>query len=314
MTEALRTATDPAPTPGTSTAGPASPADAAREAAAARELAAWRADRERDLRTPHGWLSLTGLLWPTSEPRRLPGLPGEWWVVDRTLYTRPAPDDTAVLTGERVAEHGPTLVAVDEGRSRVLGTFLPEDRAGSAAAAGKGADGAPGTDTEEVVVEVVLRTGRYGLRPRDPRAATRTGFTGVPAFGHDPEWVLDARVSWYDEPERVTVGAAQPRLVHHVQVIGEVGVVHGGTVTTLALTGTLDEPTLLFSDEADDVAPWRVLRIDLEAGEGEQGTLRLDLNRAVNLPYAFTEFGTCPAPVPGNHLPFAVTAGEKAPR
>ncbi|MFD7023624.1 DUF1684 domain-containing protein [Promicromonospora sukumoe] len=302
MTEALRTAT-----------GPESPADAARD------LAAWRADRERDLRTPHGWLSLTGLLWPTSEPRRLPGLPGEWWVVDRTLYTRPAAGDTAVLTGERVAEQGPTLVAVDEGRSRVLGTFLPEGRAGSGAAAGKGSDGAPGADggdpdTDEVAVEVVLRTGRYGLRPRDPRAATRTGFTGVPAFAHDPEWVLDARVSWYDEPERVTVGAAQPRLVHHVQVIGEVDVVRGSTVTTLALTGTLDEPTLLFSDEADDVAPWRVLRIDLDAGEGEPGTLRLDLNRAVNLPYAFTEFGTCPAPVPGNHLPFAVTAGEKAPR
>ncbi|WP_051432645.1 DUF1684 domain-containing protein, partial [Promicromonospora kroppenstedtii] len=280
-------------------------------------LAAWRAARERDLRTPHGWLSLTGLLWPTSEPRRLPGLPGEWWVVDRTLYTRPAAGDTSVLTGERVAEHGPTLVAVDEGRSRVLGTFLPEGRAG--AAAGKGSDGAPGADggdhdTEEVAVEVVLRTGRYGLRPRDPRAATRTGFTGVPAFGYDPEWVLDARVSWYDELERVTVGAAQPRLVHHVQVIGEVDVVHGGTVTTLALTGTLDEPTLLFSDEADGVAPWRVLRITPGAGEGERGTLRLDLNRAVNLPYAFTAFGTCPAPVPGNHLPFAVTAGEKAPR
>lgn len=310
MTEALRTATDPAPSPGTASAGDA-----------ARELAAWRADRERDLRTPHGWLSLTGLLWPTSEPRRLPGLPGEWWVVDRTLYTRPAPGDTAVLAGERVAEHGPTLVAVDEGRSRVLGTFLPEGRAGAGAGAGKGSDGDPGTGTDlvtdselEVAVEVVLRTGRYGLRPRDPRAATRTGFTGVPAFEHDPEWVLDARVSWYDEPERVTVGAAQPRLVHHVQVVGEVDVVHGSTVTTLALTGTLDEPTLLFSDEADGVAPWRVLRITPGAGEGEAGTLRLDLNRAVNLPYAFTEFGTCPAPVPGNHLPFAVTAGEKAPR
>ncbi len=303
MTEALRTATAPATTPDTATADPASPADAAREADAARDLAAWRADRERDLRTPHGWLSLTGLLWPTSEPRRLPGLPGEWWVVDRTLYTRPAPGDTAVLTGERVAEHGPTLVAVDEGRSRVLGTFLPEGRA----------DAGSGADTEEVAVEVVLRTGRYGLRTRDPRAATRTGFTGVPAFERDPGWVLDARVSWYDEPERVTVGAAQPRLVHHVQVIGEVDVVHGGTVTTLALTGTLDEPTLLFSDEADGVAPWRVLRITPGAGEGERGTLRLDLNRAVNLPYAFTAFGTCPAPVPGNHLPFAVTAGEKAP-
>ena len=39
----------------------------------------------------------------------------------------------------------------------------------------------------------------------------------------------------------------------------------------------------------------------------------IDFNRAVNLPFAFTEFGTCPAPVPGNDLPLAVTAGELAP-
>ncbi|MFE7506627.1 DUF1684 domain-containing protein [Promicromonospora sp. NPDC057488] len=316
MTEALRTATDDAPSPD------AASADAASAGDAAREHAAWRAERESGLREPHGWLSLTGLLWPTAEPGRLPGLPGEWWVVDRTLHTRPAPGDTTALRGERVAEHGPTSVTVDEGRSLVLGTFLPEGLAGS------GEEATPDPE-REIAVEVVLRTGRYGLRPRDPRAATRAGFTGVPAFEHDPAWVLDARVTWYEQPERVTVGAAQPRLVHHVQVVGEVDVVHGDTVTTLALTGTPAAPTLLFSDEADGVAPWRVLHVTAPAASdpaeaqaeaeddrapGTSGTLRLDLNRAINLPYAFTEFGTCPAPVAGNHLPFAVTAGEKAPR
>lgn len=302
MTEALlRTPTDPVTEPVTD--------PLTDPAAATLEHARWRADRERELVTPHGWLSLTALLWPTAKPRRLPGLPGEWWVVDRTLYTQPVPGDTTVLTGDRVEQAGPTLVAVDEGRSRILGTFLPEGQDGS------------GPDREqEVVVEVVRRTGRYGIRTRDPRAATRTRFDGVPVFAYDPSWVLDADVSWYDEPERVTVGAAQPRLVHHVDVIGEVDVVHGETVTTLALTGTLAEPTLVFSDEADEVAPWRVLRFSApdpakaDREPGTSGTLRLDLNRSVNLPYAFTEFGTCPAPLAGNHLPFAVTAGEKAPR
>jgi uncharacterized protein (DUF1684 family) len=307
MTEALQQiATGPVIEPA------AEPATAGPEHAL--EYARWHADRERELATPHGWLSLTALLWPTAEPRRLPGLPGEWWVADRTLYTRPAPDDTTALTGDLVVPHGQTQIAVDEGRSRILGTFLPEGRAGS------GPDG-----EQEVAVEVVLRTGRYAIRARDPLSATRSEFDGVPVFEHDASWVLDADVSWYDEPERVTVGAAQPRLVHHVDVIGTVDVVRGGTVTKLALTGTLAEPTLLFTDESDEVAPWRVLRIAAPDPEqtglgqadrepGTSGTLRLDLNRTVNLPYAFTQFGTCPAPLAGNHLPFAVTAGEKAPR
>ncbi|MFD2794836.1 DUF1684 domain-containing protein [Promicromonospora vindobonensis] len=270
--------------------------------AAAREHAAWRAARERDLRTPHGWLSLTALLWPSSTPQRLPGVPGEWWVADRTLFTRPAPGDVAVLVGEHVEPEGPTAIGVREGRSRILGTFLPQGR-----------DDAD--DEHEVAVEVVLRTGRYALRLRDPQAATRTAFAGVPTFDHDPDWVLDVPVRWYDEPEPVTVGAARPRLVHHVEVLGEVDVVRDGTVTTLALTGSLIEPALLFTDETDDVAPWRLVRATPPGpGPATSSTLRLDLNRAENLPYAFTDFGTCPAPPAGNHLPFAVPAGEKAPR
>ncbi|PUB25295.1 hypothetical protein C8K30_10739 [Promicromonospora sp. AC04] len=276
--------------------------------------AAWRAARERELLEPHGWLSPVALLWPTATPRRLPGVPGEWWVADGVLYTRPAPGDTAALVGERVVPDGPTAIGVGEGRSRIIGTFLPEERAGSAA----GADGA-----HEVAVEVVVRTGRYGVRLRDPQAATRTEFTGVPAFDYDPSWVLDAPVRWYDEPESVTVGAAQPGLVHHVEVFGEVDLVRGGRFATLALTGTLTSPTIVFSDEADGVAPWRALLVTTPDGTGDpvdeaapatSDTLRLDLNRAVNLPHAFTDFGTSAAPLAGNHLPFAVTAGEKAPR
>ncbi len=281
--------------------------------AAVRGHAAWRAARERELREPHGWLSPTALLWPTAKAQRLPGVPGEWWVAEGILHTRPAPGDTAALVGEHIEPDGPTAVGVGEGRSRIIGTFLPEGRAGSA-----GAD-----DAREVAVEVVVRTGRYGVRLRDPQAATRTEFTGVPAFDYDPSWVLDAPVRWYDEPEPVTVGSAQPGLVHHVEVFGEVDLVHGGRSATLALTGTLTSPTVVFSDEADGVAPWRALLVTTPDGAGDHAdeaapatsdTLRLDLNRAVNLPHAFTDFGTSAAPLAGNHLPFAVTAGEKAPR
>ncbi|MEV0890489.1 DUF1684 domain-containing protein [Promicromonospora sp. MEB111] len=282
---------------------------------AVREHAAWRADRERELREPHGWLSPTALLWPTATPSRLPGVPGEWWVADGVLRTQPVPGDTTVLVGEDIEPDGPTVVGVGEGRGRVVGTFLPEGR-----------DGSAGPDDAKVAVEVIVRTGRYGVRLRDPQAATRTAFAGVPAFDYDPAWVLDVPVRWYDEPEPVTVGAARPGLVHHVEVLGEVDVVHGGRSATLALTGTLTSPTVLFSDEADGVAPWRALQVSTtdvtttdgtaqdEPAPAPSGTLRLDLNRAVNLPHAFTDFGTGAAPLAGNHLPFAVTAGEKAPR
>lgn len=265
---------------------------------AAREHAAWRAARERELREPHGWLSPVALLWPTATPRPLPGVPGEWWVADGRLFTRPVVGDTSVLVGELVEYGGPTSVSVAEGRSLVVGTYLPEGR--------------PAAEAEqEVAVEVVRRTGRYGVRLRDPLAATRTGFSGVPAFAYDPAWVLDVPVRWYDQPVGLTVGAAQPRLVHRVEAVGEVEIDHDHV---LVLTGSLAVPKLLFTDETDGVAPWRVVRAGVP-GEtpAASDTLRLDLNRATNLPFVFTGLGTCPAPVAGNHLPFAVPAGEKAP-
>ena len=291
---------------------------------------AWRAARERELREPYGPLSPVALHWPTATPQRLPGLPGEWWVANGLLFTRPVAGDATVLAGEHIEPDGPTAIGVREGRSRTLGTFLPEDRDGSAAEP---------ADEREVAVEVLLRTGRYGVRPHDPQAATRTAFDGVPAFDYDPAWVLDVPVRWYDEPEPVTVGGARPGLVHQVEVFGEVDVVVGGQAASLALTGSLTAPVVVFSDEADGVAPWRTLQVtvpdgaagepvDGEPADGETGadgetsevaiatsdTLRLDLNRAANLSYAFTDFGTSVAPLAGNHLPFAVTAGEKTPR
>lgn len=125
-----------------------------RAAAAVRGHVAWRTVREHELREPFGPLSPVGLHWPTSEPRRLPGVPGEWWVADGVLRTRPAPGGTAVLAGERIEPDGSAATGLGEGRGRTIGTFLPQDRAAA--------------DDALVAVEVVLRTGRYAVRPQPP--------------------------------------------------------------------------------------------------------------------------------------------------
>ncbi|AEE45326.1 DUF1684 domain-containing protein [Cellulomonas fimi] len=288
----------------TATRPPAAPADSGAPAGAATDpraaWEAWHAERERALTAPHGWLTPVALLWLRAQRRLLPGLPGLWSADDDGAHLLAVDDDA--LTDADGPVRGERTWHVPEDGSLVVARHLPAGR-----------DPLAAPDEVEVVVELVRRTGRYGLRLRDPQAATRGRFTGVPTFPYDESWVLDAPVRWYDAPQQVVVGAAQPGLVHDATVVGEVDVERGGTVRTLRLVeapGT-DGVALLFSDEADDVAGWRVLHTARTADGAT--TLRLDLNRTLNLPYAFTDFGTCPSPVLGNHLPFAVEAGERTP-
>ncbi|MFE5291434.1 DUF1684 domain-containing protein [Isoptericola sp. NPDC056618] len=272
-----------------------------------------RADRERALAAPHGWLSLAGFHWLPSRPEPLPGVPGLWLADAAGAHLRPGETGGPRVRGPEVVD-GAYDGDVPEGGSVVLGTFLPSGRE---PVDGADPDHQQAGETAAVAIELVRRTGRLAIRLRDPHARTRLDFAGVPVFDHDLSWEVEAPVRLYDEPRELVVGAARPGLVHRLQAVGELDLTRGDRTVTLVLTGSPGgAPTLLFSDEAPGVAPWRVARPELRGSltPGDTGVARLDLNHAVNLPYAFSDHGTCPAPPPGNHVPFAVTAGERAPR
>lgn len=266
------------------------------------EWAAWHAGREQELAADeHGWLTLTALRFLSGTPQSIPGVAGKWWADEDGAHVRATAADGLRAWDTRTGR-GTDEVPLD-GQHTVV---VPE--AGSTLAA-LGADG--------VAAEVALRTGRYVVRVRDPKAPARTGFTGVPAYAYDAAWVLDAPVRWYDEPRPTVVRAAQPGLRHQVRLVGELDVVRDGRTTTLAITGQqAGSGSVLFTDTTQDTAEWRVVHLPPAdaAQDGLPETVRLDLNRALNFPAAFSDYGTCPRPVDGNHLPFPVTAGEKAPR
>ncbi|MCS7477210.1 DUF1684 domain-containing protein [Umezawaea endophytica] len=244
----------------------------------------WHDRREAVLRQPHGWLSLTGLLWLDSTPRRFPGVPGEWVVAGAAArVTASAADglvvDGAVLDGTasvEVAEQGSTLFAA----------------------------------YGDVLVEVARRSGRYVLRPRDPNSPTRTAFTGVPAFAVRPEFVVDAEFRPYDAPRTVVVGSAQEGLEQETTVDGELVFTLGGVKQTVAASVDGDSVGFRFSDATSgtSTAAWRSL-----SGPLADGRAVLDFNRATNMPFTFSPYGTCPRPPEGNVLPVAVEAGELKP-
>ena len=87
----------------------------------------------------------------------------------------------------------------------------------------------------------------------------------------------------------------------------------GAQYRMFATAGAGGALNIAFHDATNGVetARWRAVPTSVPTSDG---SVEIDFNRAVNLPFSFSDYGTCPAPPSGNTLPFPVTAGELAPR
>ena len=256
----------------------------------------WHISRQRDLAVPHGWLSLTHFQWLDESPAALPGLPGALRVQRR---------DGALLAA--------VFADVSDGLRLAAGPQAGESVHGEVTAEVPEAGSLLWLRHREVLVELVLRGGRYAVRVRDPQGPELAAFQGIPAFPVSEAWQVPATFTAFDAPRAVTVDTARDDLRQNVTAVGTVGFeVNGRPYSRTATRGPDDRLFVSFRDltNGTQTAPWRVVAT---SAPSDDGSLVIDFNRAVNLPFAFTEFGTCPAPVPGNDLSLAVTAGELAP-
>lgn len=256
----------------------------------------WHISRQRDLAVPHGWLSLTHFQWLDESPAALPGLPGALRVQRR---------DGALLAA--------VFADVSDGLRLAAGPQAGESVHGEVTAEVPEAGSLLWLRHREVLVELVLRSGRYAVRVRDPQGPELAAFQGIPAFPVSEAWQVPATFTAFDAPRAVTVDTARDDLRQNVTAVGTVGFeVNGRPYSLTATRGPDDRLFVSFRDltNGTQTAPWRVVAT---SAPSDDGSLVIDFNRAVNLPFAFTEFGTCPAPVPGNDLSLAVTAGELAP-
>jgi len=236
----------------------------------------WHTERNESLRRPLGWLSLTALHWLDSTPTRFEEVPGRWHVAGTTVVRD--------LDGE-------------------ITRLEP-------------AEGAPGAEVEfdRGFVEVIQRTGRFGIRIHDREAPALSSFTHIPAYHPDPAWRLTGRFTPFTDERVVTTGAVVDGLEHHHRAAGVVRFRHDGAEHELVAFGDAEGPLqILFTDATSGVTTYPAART-LRAERTGNGSVVLDFTRAANLPCAFTDAATCPIAPPENRLPFAVDAGERNPR
>lgn len=252
------------------------------------DWAAWHAEREDTLRTPHGWLSLTGLHWLDTEARSYQDLPGTWRVRDHGVDVTASAADGVRVDG--VAVEGTARVEPVDGKPGVL-VAVGERR-----------------------VEVIRREEHFALRVRDPQAPTRQRFSGVPAFPVDASWIVTGRFEPWEAPRRIDVDTVIDGLGFHPTAVGTVRVTVGGAEQELvALAGQEGELKLHFRDGTSGDSTYGGGRTVSTDVPDDDGSVRIDLNRTINLPCSFTAFATCPLPPAGNVVSVPVEAGEKTP-
>jgi uncharacterized protein (DUF1684 family) len=238
----------------------------------------WRDTREQRLRDPQGWLAITAIHWLSDVPERFDDVPGEW-------------------SGEWSGDVGRATVTLtaDETLHTASGTLTPGTHHLGPL------DGAGVTVAfDDAVAQVADREGRVIVRPRHPDSPNLRAYAGTPCYPADPSWVVPARFVPYAERDDDAVGEV---------VLARDGAEH----RLVAWAADHDGLWILFRDATSGVTTYPANRQLVTDAPSPDGDLRIDFNRAYNMPCAYTDFATCPLPPATNTLPFAVEAGEKTP-
>ncbi len=246
----------------------------------------WRADYENSLKAPDGWLAVAGLFWlheganpAGSGPNTSVKLPA------------PAPPDAGAFRLER---------------RRV--TWIP--------AHGDPAVMQPDTTDHPTVVHianleltVIRRSDRFGIRLRDPNAATRLEFTGTSWFPPDPSWIVKAKWVPLSPAKRIAIMNILG-MTDEEDCPGYAEWIRSGKAFRLEPVVEDNQLFFMFKDSTNRATTYPAGRF-LYADPPKDGVVTLDFNHAHNPPCAFTAYATCPLPPRQNRLPFAVEAGEK---
>jgi len=258
----------------------------------AAETEAWRAQRERDLTSDTGWLTVAGL-----------------------VFLRPGVNTAGSDRNSDVVL--PKMAPARAGQFVREGSnvwFEPE------AGAGLLLNGAPLTARTQLKAQDRIATGavtfqlhesgeRIGVRIRDVNSDLRRTFKGLRWFPVRDAWAIDARFVPYDAPREITVANVIGDF-ERLTIPGEAVFRVGTEEVRLQAARAGKRLWFIFSDGGSGRDTYRIRFLYADTPSAD-GRITLDFNRAYNPPCAYNPYTTCPVPPPQNRLRVAIPAGER---
>jgi uncharacterized protein (DUF1684 family) len=258
----------------------------------------WRQERNTDLTSEDGWLTVVGLDWLRDGVNTIGSAPG----TDVTL-----PDSTPAQLGTLTLADGVvTLDVTADVEATIDGVPVR-----SATLKHDTDEGGP----SRVVVGtvnffIILRSGQYGVRIRDRASAARQSFEGRHWFPVDESYRVTGQFTPHQPPRTVEV----PTVTGQVSTMKNVGridfTLHGEALSLEAFAARDNQVWIILRDGTSGKQSYGAGRF-LYAPLAEDGTVTLDFNRAYHPPCAFTHYATCPMPPRENILTLPIEAGER---
>lgn len=284
-----------APAPAVKSSSPTKAAPADYKAS----VESWRKERETDLRSENGWLTVAGLFWLKEGDNRLGTDPAN----DIVLPKGSAPAHAGVFTFHA----GKTMLRVEGGAPIKL-----DGKPVTTMEVHADQPGPPDTLTLNALTMFVIKRGdRYGIRLKDKNSKQRTEFAGLQWFPIADSYKVVAHWVPYDPPHKIAIANVLGQ-TESSPCPGYASFTLNGKPMRLEPIGEPGDKELSFiiRDATSGKETYGAGRF-LDTDAPKDGKLLIDFNKAYSPPCAFTPFATCPLPPKQNHMAVRVEAGEK---
>ena len=271
------------------------------QAAHETEIQKWQSERLASLTKDDGWLTLVGLFWLNegenkfgSEAKnavvlpkdKAPGIAGSLWLEKGHVRL-------AARTGVEIAADNKSVTALD----------LKDDNDDT---------GPTILKLGSLLINVVKRGERIGVRVKDTESRTRREFKGLEYYPVDPKWRIEARFEPYQPAKTIPITNVLGMTDDETSPGAFAFEVDGKTyrIDPILEKGETNL-FVMIADETTGKETYGAGRYLYVSPPDATGKVVIDFNKTYSPPCAFTNFATCPLPPRQNHLPFRIDAGEK---
>jgi uncharacterized protein len=270
-------------------------------AAHKQEIEKWQSNRLAGLKKEDGWLSLIGLFWLDEGENKFGSDPSNKVTLPKDQA--PALAGTFKLDQGQVRLNARPGLAITTGGQPVSQMDLKDDNDDS---------GPTILKLGTLIINVVKRGERLGIRVKDTASRTRQEFKGLDYFPIDPKWRIEARFEPYQPPKIIPIDNVVNMTDNETSPGALAFEVNGKTyrIDPILEKGETDY-FVMIADQTTGGETYGAGRYLYVAPPDASGKVIIDFNKAYSPPCAFTGFATCPLPPRQNHLPLRIEAGEK---